>query len=67
MSLRERRQRAILENDIVKTDKQEQVREDREGESRSESEQRTVRFLRETTVLGKRKRTKDCEGLNIRV
>ena len=44
---------AILENDIVRKDKQEQgVREDREGESLSESEQQTVRFLRETTVLG---------------
>ena len=59
---------AILENDIVNKDKQEQrVRDDREGESRSESEHRTVRFLRETTVLSERKRAEDCEGLNIRV
>ena len=59
---------AILENDIVNKDKQEQrVRDDREGESLSESEHRTVRFLRETTVLSERKRAEDCEGLNIRV
>ena len=46
---------AILENDIVKTDKQEQrACDDREGENLSESKQQTVRFLRETTQSAER-------------
>ena len=54
---------AILENDIVRETDKREVCGDREGESRSESERETVRFLRETTELG----NKFCEGLNIRV
>ena len=54
---------AHLENDIVRETDKREVCGDREGESRSESERETVRFLRERTELG----DKFCEGLNIRV
>ena len=50
---------AILENDIVKTDKQEKSLRRPRGSLRgrpSESEQKTVRFLRETTQSIERNR-----------
>ena len=55
---------AILENDIVReTNKNESSRRPGRLRGRNESEQETVRFLRETTELG----NEFCEGLNIRV
>ena len=42
---------AILENDIVKTDKQEKFAKTAKARAGARANKRTVRFLRETTVF----------------